>query len=226
MSCWRMVLVLFVVMSLLRAAVADESATPSSSAAAVKISIDTSEVPELADWAEAAGKRCELWHPLIARALGYDGEPVHKDIRIVLKKEMRGIAATGGARIDVSADYVKRHAGDDGMIVHELVHVVQAYPKYDPPWLVEGLADYVRYWHFEPGRRSFSIDPERSKVQDSYGTTARFLAWVQVAKDERIIHKLDAALRRGEYREQVFEDATGRTLDQLWSEFVRSTQRL
>jgi hypothetical protein len=87
------------------------------------------------------------------------------------------------------------------------------------------LADYVRYWHYEPGKRSFGINPERSKYSDSYGTTARFLAWVQVAKDEQIIHKLDAALRSGEYREEIFEQATGRTIDQLWTEFVRSAER-
>lgn len=203
------------------AAPKDEPAKP----AGVTITVDASEVPELAEWAEAAKRRCELWHPLIARALGYDGEHTHKDVKIVLRKDMRGIAATGGGTIHVAARYVKRHPDDDGMIVHELVHVVQAYPKYDPPWLVEGLADYVRYWHYEPGRKSFDIDPERAKFSDSYGTTARFLAWVQVAKDQQIIHKLDAALRRGEYREQIFEEATGRTIDQLWTEFVRSVER-
>jgi hypothetical protein len=225
----QVLMILFLVSApaVLRAQETDKPADPveEKKPVAVTITVDASEVPELEAWAEAARQRCELWHPLIARALGYDGEPRHKDVRIVLKKNMRGIAGTSGARISVSADYVQRHPDDDGMIVHELVHVVQAYPKYDPPWLVEGLADYVRYWHYEPGKRSFGINPERSKYSDSYGTTARFLAWVQVAKDEQIIHKLDAALRSGEYREEIFEQATGRTIDQLWTEFVRSAER-
>ncbi len=54
-----------------------------------------SESPEQAEWAEAARKRCELWHPLIMRILGNDHEPKHKEIRIVVQP-MRGIAATGG----------------------------------------------------------------------------------------------------------------------------------
>jgi Peptidase of plants and bacteria len=182
-----------------------------------------SEDPEQAEWAEAARKRCELWHPLIMRILGNDSEPKHKEISIVVRP-MRGIAATGGARISVSADYVKQHPDDEGMIVHELVHVVQAYPNPNPGWLTEGIADYIRYWHYEPGKREFPIR-ERSSYKNSYGTTARFLAWVQVAKDAKIVQKLDAAMRKGEYKDELFEQATGRTLDQLWAEFAQTAIR-
>jgi Peptidase of plants and bacteria len=190
----------------------------------VSITADASEVPGLASWAEAAQKRCELWHPLITRILGYEGEHKHREIKIVVKKEMKGIAATSGGTINVSASYVERHPNDDGMIVHELVHVVQAYPRPEPVWLTEGLADYIRYWHYEPGQRNFRITG-RSSYRDSYGTTARFLAWVQVTKDEKIIQKLDAAMRKGEYRRELFQDATGKPLDELWAEFVAATQR-
>jgi hypothetical protein len=193
------------------------------SAPVVMITADSSEVPELAAWAEAAQKRCELWHPLITRILGYEGGHKHKEIKIVIKKDMKGIAATGGGTIYVAASYVQRRPNDDGMIVHELVHVVQAYPSPNPGWLTEGLADYVRYWHYEPGRRSFRIT-DRSSYRDSYGTTARFLAWVQVTKDDKIIQKLDSAMRKGEYRRELFQEATGTPLDELWAEFVAATQ--
>jgi hypothetical protein len=192
-----------------------------------RIDADSSEVPELAAWAEAAEARCKEWHPLIVRALGRTSDPQHgelrhRDIQIVVRKEMGGIAATVGATIQVSAEFVQKHPDDDGMIVHELVHVVQAYPDPNPIWLTEGLADYIRYWHYEPGRRSFPIVRGRSSYRDAYGTTARFLAWVQVAKDQQIIHKLDDAMRRKQYRDELFEEATGRKLDDLWHEFVES----
>ena len=187
----------------------------------VTIAAESSAAPELESWAKAAQERCEAWHPLICRVLGREGEPAHKEIAIVMK-EMRGIAATSGAKINVSADFVRKHPADDGMIVHELVHVVQAYPDPNPIWLTEGLADYVRYWHYELGKRDFRIVRDRSSYRDSYGTTARFLAWVQVSKDAKIIHTLDDAMRRGEYRDALFEEATGKSLDELWSEFVDS----
>jgi hypothetical protein len=190
----------------------------------VTITADWSEAPDLETWAKSARDRCKQWHPLICRALGREGEPEHKEIAIIVRP-MRGIAATSGAKIRVSADYVTKHQDDDGMIVHELVHVVQAYPNPNPIWLTEGIADYVRYWHYEPGRRDFRIVKGRSSYRDSYGTTSRFLAWVQVAKDAKIIHKLDAAMHRGEYRDALFEEATGKSLDELWTEFVDTTAR-
>jgi len=41
------------------------------------------------------------------------------------------------------------------MIVHELVHVVQAYPenRANMGWLAEGIADYIRFWKYEPQTR-------------------------------------------------------------------------
>jgi hypothetical protein len=48
---------------------------------------------------------------------------------------------------------------------------------------------------------------------------------VQVAKNPRIIHKLNAAMHRGEYREALFAEATGKPLDELWSEFVDSAAK-
>jgi hypothetical protein len=190
----------------------------------VTITADWSEASDLEGWVTAAQVRCQQWHPLICRALGVEGELKHQEI-VIEVLPMRGIAATSGARIRVSADYVRKHPDDDGMIVHELVHVVQAYPDPNPIWLTEGLADYVRYWHYEPGQREFGIAKDRSSYRDSYGTTARFLAWVQVAKNPRIIHKLNAAMHRGEYREALFAEATGKPLDELWSEFVDSAAK-
>jgi len=206
---------LFVLLACAGLRAADEAAPT------VTITADWSAVPDLESWAKAAQERCQQWHPLICRVLGREGEPEHKEIAIIVK-EMRGIAATSGAKINVSADFVRKHPDDDGMIVHELVHVVQAYPDPNPIWLTEGLADYVRYWHYELGKRDFRIVRDRSSYRDSYGTTARFLAWVQVSKDAKIIHKLDDAMRRGAYRDALFEEATGKSLDELWSEFVDS----
>src|SRR5262245_18576044 len=111
---------------------ADEAAP--GPAPTVTITADWSEAPELEAWTKSAQERCQKWHPLSCRALGFEGEVKHKEIAIVVRP-MRGIAATSGGKIRVSADYVRKHPDDEGMIVHELVHVVQAYPDPNPIWL-------------------------------------------------------------------------------------------
>ena len=161
----------------------------------VVIKVDITDAPELADWAEKAKKLCETWHPIICNLLGFKDAPVYHEVTLRFKK-MRGIASTTKDTINISAGFVKQHPDDFGMVLHELTHVIQAYPNYDPVWLVEGIADYVRYWHCEPGVREFPIT-EKSNYTDSYGTTARFLAWVAVTKDSRIVKKLNQALRDG-----------------------------
>jgi hypothetical protein len=188
----------------------------------VVIKVDVSDAPDLAEWAAKAQKLCETWHPLICDLLGLKDPQVYREVTLKFKK-MRGIAATTNSTIYISAGFVKQHPDDFGMVLHELTHVIQAYPKYDPVWLVEGIADYVRYWHCEPGVREFPIS-EKSNYTDSYGTTARFLAWIAVTKDSRIVKKLNQALREGKYEEEMFREATGKDLKELWREFASAVK--
>ncbi|MBS2033063.1 MAG: DUF4157 domain-containing protein [Deltaproteobacteria bacterium] len=51
---------------------------------------------------------------------------------------------TFGDAIVLEASHITAHPDDQGMLVHELAHVVQDYP-HAPYWLIEGIADYVRY---------------------------------------------------------------------------------
>src|SRR5436189_2063268 len=46
--------------------------------------------------------------------------------------------------LTVGVDWLKKNPDDIGMLAHELTHAVQAYPKADPGWLTEGIADYAR----------------------------------------------------------------------------------
>ena len=108
------------------------------------------------------------------------------------------------------------------MIVHELTHVVQAYPKYDPVWLVEGIADYVRFFHFEPEANRPHPDPKKANCRDSYRTTAAFLDWAVRRYDPDLVRKLDRALKAGTYSDDLFRQSTGKPLDQLNAEWVAS----
>jgi hypothetical protein len=188
--------------------------------AAPRIEIDVEEAPQLRGWAEKARGLCEKWYPRIDDVLGGGGKPPRK-VTLVFKRDMKGVAGTSGDRIAISEEWVQKHPDDFGMVIHELTHVVQGYPKYDPAWLVEGIADYVRYRHFEPDHMP-RVRPKKAGYREGYGAAAAFLAWVEKAHDKQIVPKLNRALRAGKYREALFKDYTGKDLDQLWRDFTQA----
>lgn len=187
---------------------------------ALKVNVDISQTPELADWAQQAKSTVEEWHPRIAKLLPSDGFTPPAEITLFFQKDMKGVAHTSGNKITISAEWVKKHPDDLGMVVHELTHVIQSYPRSDAGWLVEGIADYIRLYHYEPKVKLSGIDPARQSYRDGYRTTALFLAWIQRTQDEAIIRKLNHALRRSEYNYAFFKQCTSKSLDRLWAEFL------
>jgi hypothetical protein len=193
---------------------------PAAPAVKLKLIIDTSEVPDLKEWGDSAGKLVEKWYPVICYRLKSDGFTPPAEITIVFKKEMKGIAFTTGRRVQVAGDWVRKHPQDWGMIIHEVTHAVQSYKRASAGWAVAGIADYIRYHVFEPGGRPPRIDAKKSSYKEGYKTAAAFLAWIESKHDKAIIAKLNRALREGKYDDRLFEDSTGKTLDDLWREFV------
>jgi hypothetical protein len=186
-----------------------------------KITVDVSDAPEAKDWAEKARALCEKWYPIVSEELNSDGFTPPRRVKLVFKDEKNGIAATTGTTIHINVNWIKKRPDDFGMVIHELTHVVQSYPKYDPPWLVEGIADYIRYWHYEPGKGP-KVNPKRSSYRRGYGVAAAFLAWIEKERDKQIVSRLNRALRAGEYKDELFKQYTGETLEQLWHDFVEA----
>jgi hypothetical protein len=195
--------------------------------APVKVIVDTSETPELTEWSRKAKKLVEEWHPRIARLLPSEGFTPPGDVKIVFKKDMKGVAFTSGRTITIAASWIKKHPDDYGMVVHELTHVVQAYPRAprDSGWLVEGIADYIRFFQFEPETRVTIPNPARASYRDSYRTAAKFLAWIEKTHDKAIVRKLNDALRNGKYRGELFKKYTSKTVDELWAAFIASLRK-
>lgn len=185
-----------------------------------EIKIDVSQVEILARFAKQAQKVADTWYPRIVKTLGADKAKMPKRVVIVIDLEENGVAGTSGNEIRVSARYVAKHPDDLGMIVHELVHVVQAYPNYDAGWLVEGIADYVRFYHYEPVSKRPSPNPAQASYKDSYRTTASFLNYAATRYDKELIRKIDRALKDGTYTPELFDKATGKNLAQLNTEWL------
>jgi hypothetical protein len=192
----------------------------------VRVVVDTSEVPELASWGESARRLIVKWHPIIAELLKSDGFTPATEVKVVFSRERKGVAGTAGNTITISANHVKQHPEDFGMVVHELTHVLQRYPHApNTGWLVEGIADYVRFYRYEPKTPLPRIDPSRASYRDGYKTAARFLAWIERRHRKTIVVDLNAILRKGAYEPEVFKELTGKDLDQLWAEFRQSLKR-
>ncbi len=135
-----------------------------------------------------------------------------------------GVAEAAGDHIRISSSYAADHPDDIDVIVHECFHLVQAY-RFDnvPGWAVEGLADYVRW---EYGTRNAGAcwtmqryEPGQSYT-DAYGVTARFFLWLVTEEAPDIMRDLDATLRQGSYDDGFWIAQTGRTVDQLWADYV------
>lgn len=186
----------------------------------VQITVDYAEVPDVKEWAEKARDLCETWYPTISEVLASKDFTPPREVRLVFKEEKKGIAYTTGAKITIVADWIRKHPDDFGMVIHELCHVVQSY-KGGVGWITEGIADYVRYFKYEPKPTPPRISA-KAKYTDGYKTSATFLAWLEKTKDKEILRKLNELLRTAKYKEDVFKEWTGSGLDDLWKEFLAS----
>jgi PelA/Pel-15E family pectate lyase len=193
----------------------------------VEFVLDVRDAPEMQAWAEEAAEICTRAYPMINDELRSDGFRPARVIHMRLANDYRGVAATSGNRIVGAVKFFKEHPDDFGAMVHETAHVVQAYGRRrgngerNPGWLVEGVADYVRFIKHEPeniGR----FDKARARYDASYRVSARFLNYLAETYDGQIVRKLNEAMRKGEYREALFEELTGKPLGQLGDEWKAS----
>jgi hypothetical protein len=132
------------------------------------------------------------------------------------------IAGASGNSVTYQADWLVRNPEDYDVVVHEVTHIVQAYTT-APGWLTEGIADYARYhygvnnvaagWNIRP--------PEPGQPYTTgYGTTARFLVWVEERYSVELANELNAALRAGAYEPGLWMTLTGKSVDELWADYV------
>ncbi|GAB4453848.1 MAG: hypothetical protein OHK0029_07450 [Armatimonadaceae bacterium] len=185
------------------------------------VTTDVSAAPETREWADKAAVLVREWFPHVCQLLATDSFNPPRTIRLVFKPNIGAPAYAAGDTITVDSNWITQHPDDFGMMIHELTHIIQAYPGggNKPGWLVEGIADYVRWWRYEPEAPRPRINPETAKYTDSYRTTAAFLAWVSFKYDRGLVRQLDSALRQKTYRPEIFTERTGKSLDALWDEY-------
>jgi hypothetical protein len=189
----------------------------------VEFVVDVSDAPEMKEWAEKVASVCERHYTMINEELWSEGFKPRTIVSITLKSNYKGVAAAGGGRITGSVNYFKARPGDIGAMIHETVHVVQSYRTGGPGWLVEGIADYIRFFKYEPGKLGkISKDPH---YNGSYRTSAAFLNFVVQKYDKHLVRKVNKALREGVYREEIWKTLTKKTLKELDEEWRESMKQ-
>ncbi len=184
--------------------------------------VDTQDAPDLKDWGNQAGTLCVQWFPKTAALLPSPGFVAPNEVTLYFDPKMNGVAYATDNKITISAAYVRAHKDDFGMVIHELTHVVQAYPSGGPPWLVEGVADYIRIGHFEPHAPRPKLDPAKAKYTDAYKTAAMFLEWIEKHHTAGVVKGMNELLRQSRYTDSAWKTLTGKTVDELWALFVKT----
>lgn len=193
--------------------------------AAPEISIDVKDAPDMQGWGEAARDLATAWYPRLCELLSTSTFKSPKKLTFVFRNKQDAPAYATGREISFNATWIRAHPDDLGMVIHELTHIVQQYPdnKVDTGWLVEGIADYTRWWRYEPEAPRTKINFAKATYRDAYRTTAWFLAWSGQKYNLGLVPALDAKLRAAEDPMPVFAQLTGKTADELWTEFAAAT---
>jgi len=188
----------------------------------VEFTLDVADAPEMKAWGEKAIRVCERNYAMICDELASDGYDPPTRIPMRLRADYKGVAEVSGGRITGSVAYFKSHPDDIGAMVHETAHCVQGYRARGlPGWLVEGIADHVRFWKYEPGKAG-RLQPERARYDGSYRTTAAFLAFVSDKYDAKAVNKLNAMLRTNTYDATAWKALTGKSVEELNQEWRQS----
>ena len=204
---------------------------------AVTFRIDASQVPEKREWAEKKLKPAlEAWSKNVIELLdGKDAKWTRGAVTLILNPK-DGVAASNAEsrKIWLSMNFAEKCPQEVvGACIHELAHVVQDYRPAagradpyaaTPGWLVEGIADWVRWVNYEgaAGVKRVTDDAKRNPKHDAaYGVTAAFLDYVAKKYDKDFVTKLNKLCRDGYYGEDAWTKLTKKTREQLAEEWKR-----
>ncbi|WP_367873636.1 basic secretory protein-like protein [Luteolibacter sp. Populi] len=199
-----------------------------------KYILDSSEAPDLADWAKKnLMPVMEEWYPKIIAMLPVEGYTPPDTINFTLKLattlpgHAQGVPAfASGKNVTLNANFMRDQAGGEavGCAIHEIVHVVQfgnpggsTRGQRPPTWVTEGVADYIRWFLYEPQAKGAEITKRNfasSNYDSSYRVTANFYDYVIKNHEKDLMRKLNLATHAG-YTPELWKDWTGKTAEEL-----------
>jgi len=95
----------------------------------------------------------------------------------------------------------------------------------NPGWLVEGVADYVRFFRFEPENLG-KINMDDAHYNSSYSRNGGVPGVRRENYDKALVLKLNKLMRDGWYTDEIFRDITGKTVQETGRRVARDAQTL
>lgn len=192
----------------------------------LSIDIDTSQAPQLANFATRVKQALTPWYPVISTELSSPDFTPPDNIAIKFDPNYNGVAVTSGNKIVGSVRYYTSSPDDIGSMIHEMTHVIQSY-KSCPVWLTEGIADWIRYYKYEPSSRLPTKPKSTDTYRMGYGTAAYFLQYIidntpKWGAPYHLVYWANRNCRSGTYTDSMWSSMTGKTLDQLWQDMIKS----
>lgn len=188
--------------------------------AAVEVIVDTSQAPDLKPFgSQVQNTLTQSYKPIS----DYLKSPTFKDvptINVLFDNKYDGIAYAQNTRIVGATKYYRDHKDDIGSMVHEMTHVIQKYQNC-PGWVTEGVADYMRYYHFETNKQLPKPGPSNHYTQ-GYWVTAYFLNYVVQRVRGDMIKYVNKDCREGTYADSIWPRLTNKDVDTLWNDMLRS----
>jgi hypothetical protein len=162
-------------------------------------------------------------YPVLVK--GYNAHAV-KEITFEIDTAYTGVAEASGAHVRYNPQWFRSHPGDIDVVTHEIMHIVQNYPgDAGPWWITEGIADYVRYVNgVDNAGGGWALPPymDGQHYSNGYRVTARFLVWMEKQVKPGIVKILDRAMRTATYTDAIWQQQTGKSIDQLWSSYTEN----
>lgn len=194
--------------------------------------VDASDAPQYVEWVKKdLSPVITEWYPRLVAMLPGKDYQAPTTVTLTFKNDVqKGIPAYAtGSRITMNAPWFENQLTREakGCVIHELVHVVQNYwlaprlnpdPKRTPSWITEGIADYIRWFLYEPESKGALYSPsqiQRMKHDGSYRTSANFINWVVTTHSKDIVGLINTAARNGRYDPSLWKKHTGLTEQEL-----------
>ena len=202
--------------------------------------VDATQSPDLRDWfGKKAIPAVKEWYPKIVQLIGVPGfaPPNKMTLRLqegTIMPGNRGVPAyASGGNIVVSSDFLRTQEKGEaiGCVIHEIVHIAQTSDwgrggrrERVPSWVTEGVADYIRWFLFEPESGGAVIrNPNQAKYDASYRTTANFFDWVVRNHVKDLPRQLTATYSTG-YNNGLWRGWTGKSVEELEADWKKSLQ--
>jgi hypothetical protein len=209
-----------------------------------KYILDSSESPDLHEWAKVhLMPVMEDWYPKIIGMIPVDGytppDTIHFTMKLAttLPGHAQGVPAfASGNNVTLNANFMRDQQGGEavGCAIHEIVHVVQfgspggsTRGRRPPTWVTEGVADYIRWFLFEPQAKGAEITPRNfgsANYDSSYRVTANFFDFVIKNHEKDLMKKLNLATHTG-YSPDLWKEWTGKTAEELNEEWKAENKK-